>query len=339
MHERPAEPTGSAGRSLFACIRRGKPVSESLVPTPRIALLANLGTPSAPTEDAVRAFLAEFLSDPCVVDWPAWLWQPILRGIVLRKRPARVAHAYRSIWSEHGAPLAVETRRLAEAVQRELGGDWDVRAAYRYGAPSVASELEALRGREVHVVPLFPQRTRASSGSIAARVAAVGSARLVELAPTDADYIEALATPLAGLARDAQLVVSFHSIPRRVDRAEGRRYSSDCRATFDALCAAAAWPRERAELCYQSRFGPEPWLGPALAERLVALARTGRPVVVTTPGFLTEGLETLEEIGLRGRESYQEAGGRQFLRIDCPAGQPALARALAGVLRHAADGR
>ncbi|TAJ23995.1 MAG: ferrochelatase, partial [Planctomycetota bacterium] len=291
------------------------------MPAPRVALLVNLGTPTAPTADAVRAFLAEFLSDPCVVDWPAWVWQPILRGIVLRRRPARVAAAYRAIWSESGAPLAVQTRALAAAVQRELGPEWDVRAAFRYGTPGLARELDALRaaGRDVRVLPLFPQRTAASSGSIERVVAASGGARLVELAPTDAGYVDALASALRAAPRESQLVVSFHSIPRRVDRAEGARYSSDCRATFDALCAAARWPRERAELCYQSRFGPEPWLGPALAERLVELARARRPVVVATPGFLTEGLETLEEIGLRGREEYERAGGAQFLRIPCPA--------------------
>jgi len=311
---------------------------------PRVALLVNLGTPSAPTAAAVRAFLAEFLSDPLVVDWPAWLWQPLLQGVVLRRRPARIAEAYRQIWTAEGSPLAAQTRALARAVQLELGAGWDVRAAFRYGEPGLASELAALRaaGRAVSVLPLFPQRTRASGGSIEALVEAGGPengpengpARVVRLAPDDAGYVAALAEPLRAAPRSAHLLASFHSIPRRIDRAEGGRYAADCRATFEALRAMLDWPRERAELCFQSRFGPEPWLGPTTASRLAALPRAGaREVIVTTPGFLTEGLETVEEIGLRGERTFRGAGGLHFTRVPCAAGGPLLARAIAAALR------
>jgi ferrochelatase len=307
---------------------------------PRVALLVNLGTPSAPTAAAVRAFLAEFLSDPLVVDWPAWLWQPLLQGVVLRRRPARIAEAYRQIWTAEGSPLAAQTRALARAVQVELGAGWDVRAAFRYGAPGLASELAALReaGRAVSVLPLFPQRTRSSGGSIEALVEAGGRdggpARVVRLAPDDAGYIAALAEPLRAAPRSAHLLASFHSVPRRIDRAEVGRYLADCRTTFEALLATLDWPRERAELCFQSRFGPERWLGPATAERLAALPRAGtREVIVTTPGFLTEGLETVEEIGLRGEAVFRGAGGLHFTRVPCAAGGPLLARAIAAALR------
>ncbi|MBM3978513.1 MAG: ferrochelatase [Planctomycetes bacterium] len=305
----------------------------------RTALLVNLGTPREPTASAVREFLAEFLSDPLVVDWPAWLWQPVLRGLVLRSRPARVAEAYASIWTAQGSPLAAQTCALAEAVQRELGATWEVRAAFRYGRLALAHELASLRaaGREVHVLPLFPQRTQSSSGSIEAVVARAGHGRLAALEPADAGYVASVAAGLAQAPREARLLVSFHSIPRRVDRAEGARYSADCRRTFEALLAAASWPREQAELCFQSRFGPEPWLGPQLAARLTELPRAGvRSVCVVTPGFLTEGLETLEEVGIRARETFLEAGGTHFERIRCPAGQPELARALARVLEKSA---
>jgi protoporphyrin/coproporphyrin ferrochelatase len=204
---------------------------------------------------------------------------------------------------------------------------------------ALAHELASLRaaGREVHVLPLFPQRTQSSSGSVGTVVARAGHGKLAALEPDDPGYIAALAAGLAQAPRDARLLVSFHSIPRRVDRAEGARYSADCRRTFEALLAAARWPREQAELCYQSRFGPEPWLGPQLAARLAELPRAGvRSVCVTTPGFLTEGLETLEEVGIRARETFLEAGGVHFERIPCPAGQPELARALARALEDSA---
>ena len=297
-------------------------------------LLVNLGTPAAPTAEAVRAFLAEFLSDPRVVDFPRWLWQPILRGIVLRTRPPKTAELYRAIWTPEGSPLAAATARLVDALQERAADGLRVRAAYRYGAERVDRVLQGAleRAESVVITPLFPQRTASSSGTIeelvhrtAGRCDAIDRVRLAPLAPEAPGYIEALAASVrAAEARltsgpPEHLLVSFHGIPERVDRREGGRYRADCTATHRALLAALGRDESRATLAFQSKFGPGAWLTPATDATLVALAEAGvRRVVVATPGFLTPGLETIEELGLRGRKSFLEAGGEELRLADPP---------------------
>lgn len=306
-------------------------------------LLVNLGTPRLPETEAVREFLLEFLSDEAVVDLPAWLWQPFLKRVVLRRRPVRVAALYRSIWTAEGSPLRVETERMVEGVRALSNGRFTVSSAYRYGEPSIDREMQRLAragaGRVI-AVPLFPQRTDATTGT-AIRRAEEAAARagiaphLLNLciAPDDAGYVEALAArcrdALAGDAVD-HLVVSFHGIPVRYDRREGRQYTDDCATTTRALLAAIGWPAERTTLSYQSKFGFEQWLTPATAAVLEELPRRGiTRVAVITPGFLTEGLETLEEIGIQGRESFAHAGGAHFVRIGAVEAHPAMLRSLA----------
>lgn len=303
-------------------------------------LLVNLGTPAAATPGAVRAFLDEFLSDPAVVDWPPWIWQPILRTMVLRSRPIRVAEMYESIWSEGGSPLRVATERMARAALTRAAGACTVSTAYRYGEPSLDTEMSRLarehRGPVV-VVPLFPQRTDATTGTAfkRAREAAVRAGianRYHEalVAPADAGYVSALAdrcreTFAAAGSPPDHLVISFHGIPARYDRRERGEYTSDCRATTAALLDALAWPAAKATLAYQSKFGPEPWLKPATAEVIDALGTSGvRRVAVVTPGFLTHGLETLEEIGIRARESFVAAGGSELLLVGTVEDHPAM---------------
>jgi len=310
----------------------------------RERILVNLGTPSAPSEEAVRAFLAEFLADPLVVEWPRWVWLPILRGIVLRRRPARAAERYRSIWRQEGSPLWVASERIARALAAALGGEERASAACRYGDPSLAAALgrAAARAGRVSVTPLFPQRTASSSGTIERATRAAGErlglgARLgiAPLAPDDPGYVAALAARLGEACREAEeepehLVLSFHSIPAAVDRREGGLYRADCERTCVALLAAAGWGRERATLAFQSRFGPARWIGPATAATLRALAARGvRRVAVTTPGFLCDGLESLEEIGVRGRAAFLRAGGRALVLARAPEDHPELIAALA----------
>lgn len=299
-------------------------------------LLVNLGTPAAPTPEAVRAFLAEFLSDPAVVDLPRWIWRPILNRMVLRSRPQRVAEMYRSIWSDRGSPLRVATEQMAGAARAR--GACTVSTAYRYGEPSLDAEMQRLardhRG-PVIVVPLFPQRTDATTGTAfrrareaATRAGIADRCREALVSPSDAGYISALAArcreTFAGTPPD-HLVVSFHGIPVRYDRREGREYTRDCTATTDALLAALDWPRGKATLAYQSKFGPEPWLTPATAPVIGELARKGiRRVAVVTPGFLTHGLETLEEIGIRARESFVAAGGAELRLVGTVEDHPAM---------------
>ena len=301
-------------------------------------VLVNLGTPREPTTAAVREFLEEFLSDPAVVDWPRWIWQPILRGIVLRKRPERVARLYESIWSPGGSPLRVETEAIVSGVRQRAGSRFDVSEAYRYGEPSLDTVMQRLARdgtARVVVLPLFPQRTDATTGTAfrRAREAAARNGiaeRLVErlLQADDPGYVRAMAAQWHRAQRDARhevehIVVSFHGIPVRYDRREGSTYVRDCESTTRAFLDAIDWPRHRATLTYQSVFGPEPWLKPETAAVLEELPRLGvRRVAVITPGFLTEGLETIEEIGIRGRESFLEAGGEHFVRVGSVAAEP-----------------
>lgn len=297
-------------------------------------ILVNLGTPEAPEPGPIRAFLEEFLSDPMVVDYPEWLWRPIL-GKILRSRPERVAAQYRSVWSSEGSPLTAGTRRVAEALGTVTGAE--VTFAFRYTEPALTRILS--RSRRPTIVPLFPQRTGSSSGTIETLV---GDRATIRRIPPDAPgYIEALADlwerTLAG-DRPEHFVVSFHSIPVRYDRAEAGRYRRDCEATYHALLQWIGWPEDRATLAYQSRFGPEPWIGPQTAKVLRKLPSAGvTSVAVATPGFLTEGLETLEEIGIRGRRTFEEAGGERFYRIPCVEAHPAFVRSLAQELVEVED--
>ena len=294
-------------------------------------LLVNLGTPTEPTAESVRTFLAEFLADPAVVDFPKLLWAPILHGMILRSRPARVAHQYQSIWTDGGSPLRVATELLVSELRRRANGNGlTISAAYRYGEPSLDTamrELAAAGDAPIIVSPLFPHRTDATTGTAfkrareAARRAGIEH-RVVErlVAADDPRYIAALAErwreAVAAQGEPDHLVISFHGIPVRYNRRERGRYTADCDATTRAFLGAIDWPAERATLAYQSKFGPERWLTPATADVLEQLpARGVKRVAVITPGFVTEGLETLEEIGIRGRESFVAAGGETLIRI------------------------
>lgn len=317
-------------------------------------LLVNLGTPAAPTPEAVRAFLTEFLGDPAVVDLPRWLWQPILKTFVLRSRPRRVAEMYESVWTDQGSPLRVATERMAYAARVLAGGDCTVSSAYRYGEPSLDTEMRRLAREHdgpVIVVPLFPHRTDATTGTAFKRAReAAGSAGIGDryrealVAPDDDRYIAAL----AGRWRETldrcgtppeHLIVSFHGIPVRYDRRERRQYSRDCAETTAAFLAAIEWPSSRATLAYQSKFGPEPWLKPATATLVQDLGRRGvRHLAIVTPGFLTDGLETLEEIGIRARESFLAAGGETLHLVGAVEDHPAMIDSLVRLARTAGAG-
>ncbi len=310
----------------------------------RVILLVNLGTPREPTPQAVREFLSEFLSDPLVVDYPRGLWRPILDGIILRSRPPKVAEMYRSIWTEEGSPLAAGSERMATQLQEILGAGAEVRVVYRYGRSSLAGELAALATEEVAevvTVALFPQRTESSLGTIISRFREAAPPELAprikvaRIAPDDPGYIEACAArfrdSVAAWGCDPEhLVISFHGIPTRYDRREGGLYRADCQATADALMEACGWSRKQTTLSYQSRFGPEPWLRPNTASVLSRLPQRGiSRVAIIAPGFLTDGIETLEEMGVRGRATFLEAGGKDMLLVPAVADHPAMIGALA----------
>jgi ferrochelatase len=227
--------------------------------------------------------------------------------MVLRSRPARVAEQYASIWTPAGSPLRAGTDRIVSALRSLADSRFTVSAAYRYGEPSLDTEMQRLAGASagpITVVPLFPHRTDATTGTAfrrareAADRAGISDRTIERVLPADdPGFVRAMAAcwsdAIAGAAPPDHLVLSYHGIPARYDRREGRTYSSDCEATTRALLAALDWPADRATHAYQSKFGPEPWLTPATAGVLEALPRRGvRRVAVITPGFLTDGLET-----------------------------------------------
>jgi ferrochelatase len=318
-------------------------------PPSTVVLVANLGTPCEATPEAVEVFLREFLSDPLVVDYPALLWRPLLERVILKSRPQRVAEMYRSIASNGTLPLAAGTQQVAAALGRALGEGFHVEPVYRYGSPSVAERLaQWLRGeghapRDVVVLPLFAQRTSSSSETIvlaaddtAREHRASHRLRVARVAPDCAHYIEALADRVRAVGSFEHLVVSFHGIPRRYDRREGGTYQRDCRATVRALVEALGIPESDVSMSFQSRFGPEPWLGPATFDTLRALGRRGvEDVAVVMPGFVTEGLETLEEIGVRGRSEFTRAGGKRLTAVPAVGAHPRFVASLVKSIRQA----
>jgi ferrochelatase len=293
-------------------------------------LLANLGTPEAPTTPAVRRFLAEFLSDPRVVDLPRVLWLPILHCVILRIRPQKSARAYREIWTDAGSPLLVNTLSLAQKLEARmrdvLGAPAVVAAGMTYGQPSIAAALDSLRTRgaaRVAVLPLYPQYSATTTESVfdrvqAALAAAGGRPELTCIRDyhNDAGHLAALADSLAphraAIGDGAHLLFSFHGLPQRYVDA-GDPYASQCETTARLVAERLGLPAAAWSLSYQSRVGRERWLMPYTEQRLEELAAGGtRRLVVCCPGFAVDCLETLEEIAMRGRETFLAAGGESF---------------------------
>lgn len=299
-------------------------------------LLLQLGTPDAPTTPALRRYLRQFLSDRRVIDLPRAIWWPILHLIVLRRRPARSAELYRRIWTDAGSPLLVTSRAQADALQQRLqaraSGPVVATVAMRYGTPSTEEAVEDLvrRGADrIVVLPMYPQYASATTGSsLEALFAVLAKRRVIPpvrvVAPyfEDAGYIDALAAAArAALARaeapPERVVVSFHGLPKRyVDL--GDPYRQHCEATTRRLTAALGLPEAQVMLVFQSRFGREPWLQPYADETIASLpARGVTRVAVMCPGFTTDCLETIEEMGMTNRELFMRAGGREYVMVPC----------------------
>ncbi len=300
------------------------------IPEPRIGvLLINLGTPDAPDAPSVKRYLAEFLSDPRVVEIPKLVWQPILRGIILNTRPAKSAHAYRQVWTDEGSPLAAITRRQAEALQQRLGADIRVEFAMRYGNPGIASVLGAMKAKgceRILLAPLYPQycaatTATANDAAFAALAAMRWQPAIRTLPPYHDDpvYIGALKDDLERQIADLdfkpqKLLLSFHGMPQRTLEL-GDPYHCHCRKTARLLGEAMG---VELDVAFQSRFGRAKWLEPATDEVLKAYPKQGvTKVAVAAPGFSADCLETLEELGIRGRDDFLISGGSHFARLDC----------------------
>ena len=277
----------------------------------------------------MRSYLAEFLSDPRVVRLPRLVWLPILHGIVLRKRPAQSAAKYAAIWTAEGSPLAVHTRRQAALLQIALA-DAKVEYAMRYGEPSLAAAR--VRLPEAKVLPLYPQYSDSTTGSI---IDVMGPGQQIVMQFYDHPaYIEALAANVRrhwqAHGRGAKLVMSFHGLPKR----GGALYAGQCYGTSKLLADKLQLGSDEWMTTFQSRFGFAEWLQPYTAPTLVSLAqrKVGR-VDVVCPGFVSDCLETLEEIGIEARGAFLTAGGREFHLIACLNESPEWIAALAAIVR------
>lgn len=294
-----------------------------------VLVLANLGTPKSPTTKEVRRYLREFLSDRRVIEMPRLVWKPILEGIILRVRPSQSAAKYRSVWLEEGSPLLHYTTRQAELLTERLGVR--VLPAMRYGEPALATVLDRLMEeghRRIGVLSAYPQYSATTIASVNDALCAWMLAkrnqpeiRLSRSFPVDPTYIAALAGAIEDswerngrpdFAAGDRLLLSFHSIPVSMHRA-GDPYRDECLATTEALRERLGLAEAECIPTFQSVFGPAEWLTPATIDTVGGLGRSGvGRVDVICPGFVSDCLETLEEIDQLNREAFVEAGGSQF---------------------------
>lgn len=315
-------------------------------------LLINLGTPDAPTPAAVRRYLRQFLSDPRVVEIPRAVWLPLLHCIVLNTRPRQSARKYASIWSPEGSPLRVHTERQTRLLGERLGPKTRVEFAMRYGEPSIPGTLARLRSEghdQVLIFPLYPQYAASTTASAFDHATEylratrdVPEIRMVKEFHDHPGYIEAL----EGLVREHwdrsgrpdRLLVSFHGLPQYTV-ARGDPYSRQCHATAGLLAGRLGLAQGEWQVTFQSRFGRTEWLQPYTA---LALAEHGRQgigrVDVVCPGFVSDCLETLEEIGIEGRKTFLDAGGREFHLLPCLNERADFIDALAAVAKQHLSG-
>ena len=327
-------------------------------------LLVNLGSPQAATTQALRVYLREFLSDRRVIELPRVWWWLILNGIVLRRRPAQSAAAYRRIWrtknnnasdwgNPNAAPLRYFTIQQAKAVAQDLArrntqGEFVVGWGMRYGTPSISQQLDMLVGEgqcnRIIVMPLYPQYAASTTATVQDEVARwllrqrwQPSVRFVAPWHDDPRYISALRDSVLGcfkrVGKPDALLVSFHGIPLRYFKG-GDPYHCHCMKTARLLRETLQWSPKKFHVTFQSRFGREEWLQPYTDETIAELARSGvKHLAVIAPGFVSDCLETLDELGNEAREIFLTNGGETFTYIpalnDTPAGVAVLRAVLA----------
>ena len=330
----------------------GNPEFKYDTPATTGILVTNLGTPDAPTPAALRKYLAEFLSDPRVIETPRLLWWPILHGFILRLRPRRSARAYREVWTEAGSPLLVISEKQCRAIRSALGEDdgapFRVELGMRYGNPSIRSALEKLRSYNLNkllILPLYPQYSAATTASTFDAVAAVlktwrriPQLRMITSYHDDPGYIDALVESIrdqwAQSGKPDKLLFSFHGLPRDYVLA-GDPYSDECHATARLVARQLDLEDGFWEVSFQSRFGPRVWLQPYTDKLLRKWGKSGiGHVQVICPGFAADCLETLEEIKIQNRDFFLSAGGKKFDYIPALNDQPRHIAALCDLIRE-----
>lgn len=334
-------------------------------------LLVNLGTPDSTKTADVRRYLREFLSDPRVVDInPVGRWL-LLNLIILPFRPAKSAEAYEQIWTEKGSPLLFHGQNLAKGVQDSLGDDYVVELAMRYGQPSIPSAFARLADADIErivVVPLFPQYSSAATGSaldriyeVAAKQWNVPSLMAVSAFYDDPRFIDAfveVAKPQLDAFKPEYVLFSYHGVPERqctksdpthehclkkadccasIGFANRFCYRAQCYATTRALVEKLGLPEDEHSVSFQSRLGRTPWIRPYTDEVLPELAKQGtKRVAVLSPAFVADCLETLEELGIRAKEDWQEDGGEELLLVTSLNAEPSWVQAVASMVKERA---
>ncbi|GAA0362958.1 ferrochelatase [Bowmanella denitrificans] len=319
-------------------------------------LVTNLGTPDAPTKQALKRYLKEFLSDPRVVEAPRWLWWLILNLVILNIRPARSAHAYQTVWTERGSPLMFHTQDQVNALRQSLAAEWGeslvVEFAMRYGNPSIDSTINRMLDqgvRKLLVLPLYPQYCASTTASTFDAVSAclqkrrwMPEVRFIGQYHDQEAYIQALAdsiqTHWQAHGRAERLLFSYHGIPQRyLDN--GDPYHCQCLKTSRLVAEKLGLDKIHYLSAFQSRFGREEWLKPYTDETLKALAGEGvKSVQVVCPGFSADCLETIEEIGVENRDYFLEAGGERYEYIPALNASTEHIQALTNVIRQNLQG-
>ena len=317
-----------------------------------LVVLMNLGTPDSPDTRSVARYLRQFLTDPRVIDIPTILRYALVYGIISLFRSPKSARAYQSIWTRRGSPLLLHTESMAvalqEALEKSYPGQFDTIFPMRYGKPSFAEHWKLLRKKgyaRIILAPLYPQYASSSTGSsleealrVLSKEAFIPALQTIPAFPTLRGFIEAQ----AAIYRQAvsqpvdHTIISFHGLPerhiRRCDPTETQCtisqccddslppfcYRAQCFATAHALATALGLPKDRYTVAFQSRLGRDPWIKPATDELIPQLARSGiRSLAIVSPSFVADCLETLEEIGIRAKESFLQAGGDSFYAVPC----------------------
>lgn len=319
-------------------------------------LVTNLGTPQAPTKQALKPYLKEFLSDPRVVEVPRLLWWMILNLVILNIRPRRSAKAYETVWTERGSPLMVHTQDQAEAIKKQLQQKWGdkivVDFAMRYGQPAVADTIDKMLQagvRKLLVLPLYPQYCASTTASTFDAVAAamtnrrwMPELRFVTEYNAFPDYIQAVADKIRlhwqTNERTDRLIFSYHGIPKRY-LLNGDPYHCQCHKTSRLIAENLGLDKEQYLTTFQSRFGREEWLKPYTDHTLMALPKEGvKSVQIVCPGFSSDCLETIEEIGEENREYFMEAGGERYEYIEALNSDPQHINALVKLIEQNLQG-
>jgi len=311
-------------------------------------IVCNLGSPDAPDPRAVRRFLRQFLSDPRVVEVNRILWAFVLNVIILPWRSRASARAYAMVWDpDTGSPLLHWTRRIADSISEQLGDRFMVEIGMRYGNPGIEQAIGRIISsgcKRIVVLPLYPQFSNTTTGTTQAEVMRLAAQRRAQPAisfvpsyPEHPQYIEALADKVCAARgnREPDLYVfSFHGLPEAYVR-KGDPYLEECTRTSFALADALGLERNQWEMVFQSRFGDEPWLEPALDEFVTAIATEKKRLLVVTPGFAADCLETLEEIAIHLRKDFLAAGGQELIVVPALNDHPVWIEALAQMVIHA----